>query len=190
MIEDRWVDKDANDFVIRYQEQGISSDLALRVYTSRLIGSDPELVMHGGGNTSCKTEVEDLFGYRQKVICVKGSGWDLATIESPGFPALKLEPLLNLRKLEILSDKDMVNAQRMNLINQASPNPSIETLLHAFLPHKVVDHTHATAILSLANLSDPKPILNEIFGDSLALVPYIMPGFSLAKAPGGKGASS
>ncbi len=181
MIEDRWVDKDANDFVKRYQEKGISSDLALRVYTSRLIGSDPDLVMHGGGNTSCKTEVEDLFGDKQKVICVKGSGWDLATIELPGFPALKLEPLLNLRKLEMLSDKDMVNVQRMNLINQASPNPSIETLLHAFLPHKVVDHTHATAILSLANIPEPKAILHEIFGDSLALVPYIMPGFSLAK---------
>ena len=181
MIEDRWVDKDANDFVFRYAEKGIGSDLALRVYTSRLIGSDPDLVMHGGGNTSCKTELEDLFGERQKVICVKGSGWDLATIEASGFPALKLEPLLKLRKLEMLSDKDMVNAQRTSLINQASPNPSIETLLHAFLPHKVVDHTHATAFLSLANLPEPKAILRDIFGDSLAIVPYIMPGFSLAK---------
>ena len=181
MIEDRWVDKDANDFVVRYAEEGISSDLALRVYTSRLIGSDPDLVMHGGGNTSCKIELDDLFEEKQKVICVKGSGWDLATIEAQGFPALKLEPLLKLRKLEMLSDKDMVNAQRTSLINQASPNPSIETLLHAFLPHKVVDHTHATAFLSLANLPEPKAILRDIFGDSLAIVPYIMPGFSLAK---------
>ena len=94
---------------------------------------------------------------------------------------MKLEPLLKLRKLKILSDEEMVNVQRINLINQASPNPSVETLLHAFLPHTVVDHTHATAFLSLANLPDPKAILREIFGDSLVLVPYIMPGFSLAK---------
>ena len=98
MIQDRWVDKDANDFVKRYMDQGINSDLALRVYTSRLIGSDPDLVMHGGGNTSCKTEIEDLFGDKQKVICVKGSGWNLSTIEAQGLPAVKLEPLLNLRK--------------------------------------------------------------------------------------------
>ena len=91
MIKNRWVDEDANDFVARYERKGIDPDLALRVYTSRLIGSDPDLVMHGGGNTSCKTEVMDLFGYKQKVICVKGSGWDLATIEIEGLPAVKLE---------------------------------------------------------------------------------------------------
>ena len=181
MIENCWVDKKAEDFVRRYADQGINSDLALRVYTSQLIGSDPRLVMHGGGNTSCKTEIEDLFGDKQRVLCIKGSGWDLATIEAAGLPAVKLEPLLKLRKLKTLSDEEMVNVQRINLINQASPNPSVETLLHAFLPHTVVDHTHATAFLSLANLPDPKAILREIFGDSLVLVPYIMPGFSLAK---------
>ena len=181
MIKNRWVDEDADDFVARFAGKGIDPDLALRVYTSRLIGSDPDLVMYGGGNTSCKTEVKDIFGNKQKVICVKGSGWDLATIETEGLPAVKLEPLLKLRKLEKLSDEEMVNAQRANLINQAAPNPSIETLLHAFLPHAVVDHTHATAFLSLANLPDPTTIIREIFGDRLVLVPYIMPGFSLAK---------
>ena len=100
--------------------------------------------MHGGGNTSCKTTMPDLFGDTVRVLCVKGSGWDLGTIEVPGLPAIKLELLLELRKLDALRDEDMVNVQRANLMDQASPNPSVETLLHAFLSHNVVDHTHAT----------------------------------------------
>ena len=181
MIEYRWVDSDAESCITRHAEQGINADLALRVYTSQLIGSDPDLVMHGGGNTSCKTVIKDMFGDESKVLCVKGSGWDLGTIEAPGLPAVKLEPLLALRGLRSLADEDMVNVQRANLMDQQSPNPSIETLLHAFLPHAVVDHTHATAFLSLANLPEPEAAVSEIFGNKMAIVPYVMPGFELAK---------
>ena len=181
MFHNRWVDGDANACIERHLEKGVNSDLALRVYTSQLIGSDPDLVMHGGGNTSCKTTMPDLFGNDTRVLCVKGSGWDLGTIEAPGLPAVRLDPLLELRKLDALSDEDMVNVQRTNLMDQASPNPSVETLLHAFLPHQVVDHTHATPFLALANLPEPEAIMREIFGTSMAIVPYVMPGFALAK---------
>jgi rhamnose utilization protein RhaD (predicted bifunctional aldolase and dehydrogenase) len=159
----------------------LTSTLALRVYSSRIIGADPDLVMHGGGNTSVKTERKDLFGVMQKVLHVKGSGWDLDTLEAAGLPGVRLEPLLDMRKLDALSDEDMVNMQRSNLLDSAAPNPSVETLLHAFLPHTFVDHTHATAFLALANLPDAEAAIREIFGDRLAVVPYIMPGFALAK---------
>ena len=181
MFYNRWVDSDAKASIQQHADIGVSAEIALRVYTSQLIGSDPELVMHGGGNTSCKTTMPDLFGDTVRVLCVKGSGWDLGKIEVPGLPAIKLEPLLELRKLDALSDEDMVNVQRANLMDQASPNPSVETLLHAFLSHNVVDHTHASPLLALANLPEPELIANEIFGDSLAIVPYVMPGFALAK---------
>lgn len=181
MFHTRWVDSDAKAYIERHAEKGINAELALRVYTSQLIGSDPDLVMHGGGNTSCKTTMPDLFGNTVRVLCVKGSGWDLGTIEVAGLPAVKLDSLLELRQLDALRDEDMVNVQRTNLMDQASPNPSVETLLHAFLSHHVVDHTHATPFLALANLPEPEPIMREIFGDKLAIVPYVMPGFELAK---------
>lgn len=181
MFHTRWADSDAKEYIERHARKGINAELALRVYTSQLIGSDPDLVMHGGGNTSCKTTMRDLYGNDIRVLCVKGSGWDLGTIEAPGLPAVRLDPLLQLRQLDTLSDEDMVNVQRANLMDQASPNPSVETLLHAFLPHHVVDHTHATPFLALANLPEPKAVMHEIFGTSLAFVPYVMPGFALAK---------
>ena len=119
-------------------------DLADRVYTSQLIGKVPDLVMHGGGNTSCKTMTSNFYGDEIEVLCVKGSGWDLGSIQPAGLPTVTLEPLLRLRQLSNLSDEDMVNVQRNNLLDSSSPNPSVETLLHAFLPHKFVDHTHAS----------------------------------------------
>ena len=156
-------------------------DLGERVYTSQLIGKNPDLVMHGGGNTSVKVERPNLFGELETVLHVKGSGWDLDTIEAPGLPGVRLEPLLKLRKLDGLTDEDMVNVQRSNLLDSSSPNPSVETLLHAFLPYKFVDHTHATPFLILANLPNASNVCREIFGDRLGIVPYIMPGFDLAK---------
>ena len=156
-------------------------DLGERVYTSQLIGKNPDLVMHGGGNTSVKVERRNLFGELERVLHVKGSGWDLDTIEAPGLPGVRLEPLLKLKRLKSLSDEEMVNVQRNNLLDSSSPNPSVETLLHAFLPHKFVDHTHATPFLILANLPNATQVCREIFGDRLGIVPYIMPGFDLAK---------
>lgn len=181
MIQSRWEDKTAKKFTRQQLRKNVSVDTALRVYTSRLIGMDRDLVMHGGGNTSCKTTERDIFGKEIETIRVKGSGWDLQTIEADGLPALKLLPLLGLRNLVHLSDEEMVNFQRSTLLDQNAPNPSIETLLHAFLPHKFVDHTHATAFLSLANLPNCADYMTEIFGNKLALVPFIMPGFELAK---------
>lgn len=137
--------------------------------------------MHGGGNTSVKVRRENLFGESCDVLHVKGSGWDLDTILAAGLPGLWLDPLRDLRRLERLSDEQMVNVQRSNLLDSTSPNPSVETLLHAFLPHKYVDHTHATPFLILANLPDAAEICKEIFGSKLGIVPYIMPGFALAK---------
>ncbi len=138
--------------------------------------ADPELVLHGGGNTSVKTQVTGLLGEAIDVLCVKGSGWDLATIEPAGHPAVRLEPLRELRALERLSDEDMVAAQRRNLIDPAAPNPSVEALLHAFLPHTFVDHTHATALLALADQPDAEAVCREVYGERVVLVPYVMPG--------------
>ena len=177
-----WSDSDAAAFVKSYAAKGVSEDLALRTYTSRLLGSDPNLVLHGGGNTSVKTTVKGLFGETISVLCVKGSGWDLSTIEPEGHPAVRLEPLQELRRLSELSDEDMVSNQRRNLINPSSPNPSVEALLHAFLPEKFVDHTHSIALLAIANQPDSEKICRDIYGSRVAIVPYVMPGFELALA--------
>ena len=177
----KWCDLEAKKIIDDYKKNGINEDIALRTYSARLLGSDPELVLHGGGNTSVKTKTNSLFGEDIKVLCVKGSGWDLATIEPEGHPAVKLEPLLKLKNLKALSDEDMVSVQRQNLINPKSPNPSVETLLHAFLPHKFIDHTHSISILSLADQENSEEICKKTFGNEVAIVPYIMPGFDLAK---------
>ncbi|MDE3116505.1 MAG: bifunctional aldolase/short-chain dehydrogenase [Pseudomonadota bacterium] len=181
-MKSRWSDSDAADFVKRYAEQGISEDLALRTYTTRLLGSDPKLVLHGGGNTSVKTTITDRLGDAVEVLCVKGSGWDMGAIEPAGLPAVRLAPLRRLRALDKLSDEDMVAFQRINLLDPSSPNPSVETLLHAFLPHKFIDHTHSTAVLALTDQPDGEKLLRELYGDRVAYVPYVMPGFALANA--------
>ena len=182
MVKNAWSDAEAARFVEAAGDDPADRELALRVYTSRLIGRNPDLVMHGGGNTSVKLSRPDIFGNEQRVLHVKGSGWDLETIEAAGLPAVRMDPLMDLRQLEQLSDEDMVNIQRCNLLESTSPNPSVETLLHAYLPHTYVDHTHATAFLALANLPDVERAVDEIFGGKMALVPFIMPGFQLAKA--------
>jgi rhamnose utilization protein RhaD (predicted bifunctional aldolase and dehydrogenase)/NAD(P)-dependent dehydrogenase (short-subunit alcohol dehydrogenase family) len=176
-----WSNRDAEAMAAHYRTAGVSRDLALRVYTSRLLGGDPNLVLHGGGNTSVKTEATDLVGDAAKVLCVKGSGWDMAAIEPAGLPAVRLGPLRKLRQRAALSDEDMVRVQRANLIDPGAPNPSVETLLHAFLPHKFIDHTHATAVLSLADQPDAAERCADLYGGRLGIVPYIMPGFLLAK---------
>lgn len=182
MIANRWNDTEARAFQDRAGSDPAARELALRVYSSRLIGQDPDLVMHGGGNTSMKARAVDVFGDLVEVIHIKGSGWDLETIAAQGLPAVRLAPLDRLRGLAQLSDEAMVNVQRANLLDSTAPNPSVETLLHAWLPPTYVDHTHATAFLTLANLPEAAEATREIFGDRLALVPYIMPGFALAKA--------
>ena len=183
-VQNLWSDEAARAAVARYGEEGVGEALALRTYSARLLGQEPRLVLHGGGNTSVKTVQRDLFGDQVEVLCVKGSGWDLATIEPPGHPAVRLAPLMKLRALGALSDEDMVNAQRQCLLDAAAPNPSVETLLHAYIPDKFVDHTHSTAILSIADQPDAAVMFQEIFGERMACIPYVMPGFALAKAAG------
>lgn len=181
-MDNLWRDDDAEAIVAKYAPRGINRDLALRTYTTRLLGGEPRLVLHGGGNTSVKTVVTDLIGDDHEVLCVKGSGWDMGVIEPAGLPAVKIAPLLKARKLDRLSDEDMVTLQRANLVDPVAPNPSVEALLHAFLPHKFVDHTHSTAILAVADQRESLALSREIWGDRLGFVPYIMPGFALAKS--------
>ncbi|MEW6218392.1 MAG: bifunctional aldolase/short-chain dehydrogenase [Thermodesulfobacteriota bacterium] len=157
-------------------------ELALRVYTSRLLGAEPGLVLHGGGNTSVKGRVTSLLGEEQEVIWVKGSGWDLASIEPQGFAAVDLAYLRRLRALDRLDDEAMVNAFRTHLLDAKAPTPSIETLVHAFLPHAFVDHTHADAILVLTNQPHAAELVSEALGPEVGILPFIMPGFPLAKA--------
>src|SRR5438445_6900576 len=179
-MKNRWSDAEARQFSDRYAPRW-GDALALRVYTSRLIGAEPDLVMHGGGNTSVKMQKHNLLGERVEVLCVKGSGWDLDSIEPQGFPAIELRWLRRLRKLEALSDEEMVNQLRTHLFDANAPNPSVETLLHAFLPHAFIDHTHADAILALTNQPDARTLIREALGDRVVVVPYVMPGFRLAK---------
>ena len=180
-MKNLWSDADAKAAIAAHAKKGIGEDLALRVYTTRLLGGEPKLVLHGGGNTSVKTRMADITGQTIDVLCVKGSGWDMGTIEAPGLPAVRLDPLRELEGLQALSDEDMVNVQRSNLLDAKSPNPSVETLLHAFLPHKFIDHTHSNAVLSLTDQPDGEALAADLYGNRAALVPYVMPGFALAK---------
>ena len=150
-MKNNWSNNESKKYIRKYKSLGYPKDLALRVYTTRLLGRNNELVLHGGGNTSVKTSIKDIDGKKYNVLCVKGSGWDMGEIEPEGLPAVKLDPLLALKNKKHLSDEDMVSYQKRNLINIKSPNPSVETFLHAFLPFKYVDHTHADAILNVTN---------------------------------------
>jgi len=176
-----WDEEEAGAFVGRCARDGVGADLALRTYSARLLGAEPALVLHGGGNTSVKTIARDLFGETLDVLHVKGSGWDLATIEPSGHPAVRLAPLRRLRGLAALSDEEMVNAQRQNLLDAAAATPSVETLLHAFIGAKFIDHTHALAVLALADQPDAEEVIARAYGDRVAVVPYVMPGFELAR---------
>ena len=179
-MQSRWNDAEAQQYVARFAAHG--EDLALRVYTSRLLGGDADLVLHGGGNTSVKTTVRDRFGRGVAALCVKGSGSDLADVMPQGLPALRLDALRELRALESLADGDMVAALRSALLDPFARDPSVETLLHAFLPHKFVDHTHADAILALTDQPDGERHVRAALGADVAVLPWIMPGFPLAKA--------
>ena len=155
--------------------------LALRVYSSRLIGQSADLVLHGGGNTSVKASFTDIFGVAHDVLYVKGSGWDLATIEAGGFAPVKLDSLLQLSRFDRLSDADMVRAQRAAMLDPSAPTPSVEAILHALIPYRFVDHTHADAVVVLSNTPDGEARIRSLYGDRMLIVPYVMPGFVLAK---------
>ena len=176
-----WVDRDAEAIVAEGAKSGIDRDLALRIYTTRLLGRDPKLVLHGGGNTSLKEVMRDRLGADVEVLRVKSTGADMAMIDLAGLPAVRLSPLRKLRALGEIGDDELVGIERASLIDPAAANPSVEIMLHAFLPHKFVDHTHATAVLSVIDQPDGEKKCAEVFGGRLAFVPYVMPGFGLAK---------
>lgn len=181
-MKSAWVERDAKAAIDHYGKAGVDADLALRVYATQLLGRDRKLVLHGGGNTSLKTAARDLAGEQTAVLRVKGSGWDMATIEPAGLPAVRLEPLRALRGRDALSDAEMAQVQRAFLIDPQAPSPSVEMLLHAFMPAKYIDHTHATAVLALIDQANSDSLCAEVFDGRLGFVPYHRPGFGLAKA--------
>ncbi len=167
-----WDDRSAEQY------QG---DLALRVYTSRLLGRDPSLVLHGGGNTSVKIREKNLVGESEDILYVKGSGWDLETIAEAGFAPVRMPHLIKLAQLPALSDSQMVNELKTQMTRADAPAPSVETILHAILPYKYVDHTHADAVIAVTNTADGLRRIREIYGDDVVVIPYVMPGFDLAR---------
>jgi rhamnose utilization protein RhaD (predicted bifunctional aldolase and dehydrogenase) len=166
-----WNDAEAAQF---------SGPLGLRVYSSRLLGRDKSLVLHGGGNTSVKLREKNLFGDEEDVLYVKGSGWDMESIEAAGFAPVQLAYIRRLASLPALSDPQMVNELATHTLRTGAPAPSVETILHAILPHKYVDHTHADAVLSVSNSPDGAARARDIYGDKAVIIPYIMAGFDLA----------
>jgi rhamnose utilization protein RhaD (predicted bifunctional aldolase and dehydrogenase) len=155
--------------------------LSLRVYTSRLIGREPSLVLQGGGNTSVKTRGADLFGETTDLLYVKGSGWDLAGIEPAGFAPLRLEAVRRMAELPSVTDSKMVAMLKSLSIDPDAPAPSVEAILHAVIPSAFVDHTHADAVVTITNTPDGMHRIGEIYGDRIFIVPYVMPGFELAR---------
>ncbi|HXF64278.1 MAG TPA: bifunctional aldolase/short-chain dehydrogenase [Caldilineaceae bacterium] len=171
-MQSLWDDQEAAQY---------EGDLAQRVYTSRLLGRDPALVLHGGGNTSVKTVETNLLGEQEEILWIKGSGWDLATIEKAGFAPVRMKPVLKLAELPELSDTQMATHLKNAMTDASAPAPSVETILHAILPFKFVDHTHADAIISITNTPGGRERVQEVYGDSVVIIPYIMPGFKLAR---------
>lgn len=157
-------------------------DLDARVYSSRLLGQDSSLVLHGGGNTSVKILEKNLLGEKEEILYVKGSGWDLVSIKRAGFSPVRMAHMVSLAKLNSLSDPEMVNELKTQLTDANSPTPSVETILHAILPFKFVDHTHADSVVTITNTLNGEDIIKEIYGDKVLIVPYVMPGFDLAKS--------
>ena len=155
--------------------------LQLRVYTSRLLGQNSDLVLHGGGNTSVKLQQANLFGEEEDILYVKGSGNNLATIDADGFTPLLLKTLRKLAELENISDAEMIRQQQMAMSNPDAPNPSVEALLHAIIPFTWIDHTHADAVVTLTNTPEGSELIQKIYGERLLVIPYVMPGFKLAR---------
>jgi rhamnose utilization protein RhaD (predicted bifunctional aldolase and dehydrogenase)/NAD(P)-dependent dehydrogenase (short-subunit alcohol dehydrogenase family) len=176
-----WVDRDAEAFATLAAKAGVERDLAHCVHATRLLGRDPKLVLHGGGNTSVKLVLRDRFDDEVEVLRVKSSGSDMAAIEPGDMVAVRLLPMRQLRALEAIGDEELVAIERANLVDPRAANPSVEMMLHAFLPHKFIDHTHATAVLSLIDQPDGEKKCADVFGGCLGYVPYLMPGFGLAK---------
>jgi len=168
-----WNDEEVNQFG--------GDPLGLRVYTSQLLGRESSLVLHGGGNTSVKMSATNIFGESEELLYVKGSGWDLETIAREGFAPVKMNVLLRMAQLNQLTDTEMVRVQRTAMTDPGAPNPSVEAILHAIIPFTYVDHTHADAVVTITNTEKGEDYIREIYGDRVLVIPYVMPGFILAK---------
>ena len=180
-MQDRWKDEEAKAAIDRWGD-ALGEAVALRLYTAKLIGCEPDLVLHGGGNVSVKCEVRTLLSEDVEAVRVKSSGAEMSRLTPSELPALHLPYLRRLRKLDRLTDDEMVNAFRTHLFDANAPTPSIETLLHAFLPHRFVDHSHADAILAMTNQPNGESLIGDVLGRRVAVLPYVRPGFELAKA--------
>jgi rhamnulose-1-phosphate aldolase/alcohol dehydrogenase len=180
-MQNRWSEDKAAEFIERYGAVW-GEDLALRTYSSRLLGAEDALVLHGGGNTSVKGMHTNLVGARLASVFVKASGYDLATIEPEGHSELDLEALRKLRALSELSDELMLDQFRTHLFDWRAATPSIETLVHAFLPSPYIDHVHADAVLALTNQEHGAELVREALGDQVIVLEYVRPGFKLAQA--------
>jgi len=180
-MQDRWSDDEACRFVAEYAPQW-GEDLALRTYSSRLLGAEERLVLHGGGNTSVKSYATSVLGEQIPALYIKASGYNLADISPDGHSGVDLEFLKRLRVLQELSDVLMADQCRAHLFNPHAATPSLETLAHAFLPPKFIDHTHANAILALTNQTEGEKHVRQALGDSVLILDYVRAGFELAKA--------
>lgn len=158
-----------------------NDELALRVYSSQLLGREPALVLHGGGNTSVKLTQTNILGEAEDILFVKGSGWDLATIQAAGYAPTRLRTLQKLAELPALSDSDMMRELKAACTDPKAPTPSVEAILHAIMPAKFVDHTHTDAVVAISNTPNGEQLMHEIYGDEVLVLPYVMPGFILAK---------
>ncbi len=171
-MHSRWNENEAKQY---------PTELDLRVYSSRLLGQDKSLVLHGGGNTSVKIKQTNIVGETETILYVKGSGWDLETIEARGYAPVRMQHLLKLSQLKQLTDAQMVNELKTHMTSASAPGPSVETILHALLPYKYVDHTHADAVVSITNTQDGLARIKSIYADKVVIIPYIMPGFDLSR---------
>ena len=156
-MKNRWNEEEAKQY--------LHSDLAMRVYTSRLLGCDADLVLHGGGNTSVKSSITNIFGEEEEILFVKGSGWDLKTIEEPGFSPARQKVLKKLGQLPSMTDTEMTRELKASMTDPAAPSPSVEAILHALVPLKFVDHTHTDAVVAISNTPNGEQLLKEIYGE-------------------------
>ena len=173
-MDNRWSEEEVRDL----------SGVDLLVHQSRLVGADPNLVIWGGGNTSLKVIETDFLGRETRTLRIKASGSDMKAAQSQDFPAVRLDDILPLYDLADMTDEEVVAYLDHCLLEPRSPRPSIETLLHAFLPQVSVVHSHADAILSLSNTRSPRDVLSRVFGGDVAVVEYFRPGFRLSKMVG------
>ncbi|MCH7925849.1 MAG: class II aldolase/adducin family protein, partial [Planctomycetes bacterium] len=180
-MQNRWKDEEAKAAIDRWGD-ALGEAVALRLYTAKLIGCEPDLVLHGGGNVSVKCKVRTLLSEDVEAVRVKSSGADMSCLTPSELPVLDLPYLRRLGKLDRLTDEEMVNAFRTHLFDAGAPTPSIETLLHVFLPHRFVDHSHADAILAMTNQPNGESLIRDVLGERVAVLPYVRPGFELAKA--------